>query len=228
MKTLFLDSGQGVLPFIKEILRQEKKSDFLFYLDEIHFPYGNKNKDEVKKILDDLLNYFSLEFKIDKVFIACNTLSSLLDKNKKYPFLIDNILDFNLKNMDEDTYYLGTKITSEILKLKNIKSFAAPKLAFLIENIKINELIKYLKETHFPKKIVLGCTHYPLIKFLFTRYTNCQIFSYEDKYINQYINEEKLSLTMYTNKKEIYQKIINFQDINFIAPTYISCRREIR
>ncbi len=220
MKTLFLDSGQGVLPFIFEILKQKKKNDYIFYLDEVNFPYGNKNKEEVKLILKNHLQSFQKIQDLDKVFIACNTLSTLLDKNERYPFLIDNILDVNLSLMDHDAYYLGTKITANFLKNKGIKTLAMPALASYIEKKDIKNIIKIVKNEHLPKKIVLGCTHYPLIKFLFLKYSKSEVFSYEKEYISSINDDDKdLHLTLYTNKKELYKKILLIKDINFLPLT---------
>lgn len=47
MKIVFIDSGMGVLPFIKEILIQKKYNHYIFYLDEENFPYGNKNHEDI-------------------------------------------------------------------------------------------------------------------------------------------------------------------------------------
>lgn len=228
MKTLFLDSGQGVLPFINEILKQNKKGEFIFFLDEEYFPYGNRSKEEVATILDNRLTNFSSIKDLKKVFIACNTLSTVCKKENSYPFEIDNILDFNLKHMDKDAYYLGTKVTSKYLKTKNVNVLALPLLAKYIENKEIKKIICLLKKTKMPKKIVLGCTHYPLIKFMFQRYSKAEVLSYEKEYIETLNDEDKLSITMITSKKDIYQKIINYKDIIFYPFEYISCRGDIR
>lgn len=207
MKILFLDSGQGVLPFIKEILIQKKKGDFIFYLDEIHFPYGNKTAFETRNILSELLVKFD-KMHINKLFIACNTLSSLLDENDTFSYKIDNILTFNLNHMDKDAYYLCTKLTSIYLKKIGIKTYYLSELAALIEENNIKKLVLYLKNHQLPNKIILGCTHYPLIKFLFNRYSKSKIYSYEDKYIASLEDEGELKITIYTNKKEVFKKIL--------------------
>lgn len=219
MKTLFLDSGQGVLPFLFEILKQKKNNDYIFYLDEVNFPYGNKDKEEVKAILNEHLNQFQKIQNLDRVFIACNTLSTLLDKKSSYPFSVDNILDFNLKLMDKDAYYLGTKITFNYLKKQGINTIAMPNLASYIENKDIKNIIKTIKDKHLPHKIVLGCTHYPLIKFLFLKYAKCKVFSYEKEYISSLEVDNDLKITIYTNKKEIYEKIILIKDIIYLPLT---------
>ncbi len=220
MKTLFLDSGQGLLPFIFAILKHNIKNDFIFYFDEINFPYGNKNILEVKKILFTHLNNFKKIKDLETVVIGCNTLSTLIDNNKKYPFKIITILEFNLKRMHKDDIYLGTDITTTYLNKHNIKAYSCKNLATLIEERRIREIICFLKNIDLKGNLLLGCTHYPLIKNLFKKYTNNKIVSFEDDFVKLFDRNEKLHLTFVTTKKSFYQKIFPTLSINYLSPTY--------
>lgn len=228
MGTLFLDSGQGVLPFIKEILKQNVKQRFVFYLDEINFPYGNKSYKEVKGILRDNFSLFANIKDIDTVFLACNTLSSVYDNSFITDFNVEDILHFNLSHMEKDCYYLGTRLTAEYMKKNGIKTIFEPYLAEYIENGDIKNIIKTIKNKSLPHKILLGCTHYPLIKSLFMRYSKAKIYSYEDKYIATLKSKDELTIDLYTNKIAFYKKILKHECIKFYPLTYISYRGDIR
>ena len=216
MSIVLIDSGMGVLPFIKEILIQNKKNHYIIYLDETNFPYGNKSIREVFLCYKNIVEKAKM-FSPSKIFIACNTLSTFIDKKDDK---IDDILSLNLSLKPKEAYLISTYRTYSYLKSKNInKVIYLKELASLIEKNNIKEIISLIKNTRFPSQIVLSCTHYPLIKNLFIRYGKCKVYSYEDKAVSLFNESNEMKIEIYTNKKEIYKKYFIDIDIKYISLT---------
>lgn len=175
------DSGIGGVTVLKEILKLLPNYQYIYYSDSINNPYGDKSSQELETITKDIV-----KFLIDKgckiIVIACNTASAIckdfLRKEFNIPIIaIEPALKQVINNSPKgNTLVMATKGTIESEKFlelyhkydnKNmiIKSF--PGLADLIEKDKKDDIKLYLKDNLQYKNIdnvVLGCTHYPLIK----------------------------------------------------------------
>ena len=79
MKICLYDSGLGVLPFIKLILRNNLANDYYIFLDQDNFPYGEKSEEELEDVLIKNLNEINKN-KYDLIFILCNTMSFIYKK----------------------------------------------------------------------------------------------------------------------------------------------------
>jgi glutamate racemase len=184
------DSGIGGLTVahaIKEVLPHES---LIYFGDTAHLPYGDKSEAAIQaysvKIADVLLQY-----NCKVIVIACNSASSasyeLLKEYVKRDVQVINVIDpmVNLvaqKFKNQRVGLIGTKrtVSSDIYAKKLIEinsgvqlvSMATPLLVPMIEegffNNKISHDIidQYLSDDSFNgiKSLVLGCTHYPLIK----------------------------------------------------------------
>ena len=180
------DSGIGGTTTLKEIMKLLPKEDYLYYADSKNNPYGNKSDKELFQITSDIVDYLiSNDVKI--IVIACNTATTkcIKELRKKYPKMLfvgtvpaikvacDNNYNNTLVLATPGT--ISSDLTKELVeqnKKENENIFLLPcdGLANAIEkkNDKlIDDLLnKYL--TPYKNKnidaIVLGCTHYPLIK----------------------------------------------------------------
>lgn len=174
------DSGIGGVTVLKEILKLLPNFNYIYYSDSINNPYGDKSKDELCLITKNIVQLL-----IDKgckiIVIACNTASAIckdyLRENYDIPIIaIEPALKQVKDNTVGKTLVMATKGTIVSVKfLELYKRFdnnemiieAFPGLADLIEQDKIMEIKNYLKE-HLNydniSNVVLGCTHYPLIK----------------------------------------------------------------
>lgn len=184
------DSGIGGLTVahaIKDLLPNES---LVYFGDTAHLPYGDKSEAAIQaysvKIADVLLQ---LECKV--IVIACNSASSasydLLKEYVKKSVGVINVIDPMVKLVAASYHgqrvgLIGTKrtITSDIYarKLKEansaveLVSMATPLLVPMIEEGFFNNRIshdiidQYLADPVFNEiqALVLGCTHYPLIK----------------------------------------------------------------
>lgn len=177
-----LDSGIGGVTVLKEILKLLPNENYIYYSDSFNNPYGEKTKEEVINCVDKIMNMF-IKNNCKAVVFACNTATALaIDMiRKKYPELIIIGIEPAYKMvhdnaMDKKTLVMATPATIEserFLKLyhnyDNGKTILLPcsGLANLIEIGETKQVNEYLIE-HLPKEkmevVVLGCTHYPLIK----------------------------------------------------------------
>lgn len=167
MKILVYDSGYGVVPFIEYALKNERLHDYYCYLDEEAFPLGEKDEDYLKNHLTYLLSIWEKEG-YDYIVLACNTISSMLDKidRRNYKCKILSIFEFNKSLIDSDTVFLGTKRAISGLECQTLDCSILP---VLIENESILDIINFVSRLDITnRRAVLGCTHFPLIKNIFT------------------------------------------------------------
>lgn len=179
------DSGLGGLSVLKELMKLLPNEDYFFYEDSIHNPYGIKTEEELLEITSHIVDVL-LAKGCKIIVIACNTATTCCMKNlrEKYPDIIfvgtvpaiKVAYDYESKN----TIILSTPYTSkskrvqELLhdytrKDQNIINISGENLANLIELNQKSEVMKLLHRlldsyADVADSMVLGCTHYSLIK----------------------------------------------------------------
>jgi len=207
MKIGIFDSGIGGLTVLKEMVSFHPNAHYIYYGDTKNLPYGEKSKEELTELSNNIIN-FLIKKEVDLIIIACGTISSNLynEIKDKYPVKIIDVItptiDYIKKNNLKNVGILGTYMTvrSGIFEknLANIKSIACPKFVPAIESgNKVDEAaIEYLEKLKDCENIVLGCTHYPLIKNVLKKY----------KDVN-YINMGKCAAQSIELEKETSQKI---------------------
>ena len=180
-----LDSGLGGLSILKELKKVLPNEDYLFYEDSINNPYGNKSDSELLKIVSNVVD-FLLKNECKIIVIACNTAttSCINSLREMYPNVIfvgtvpaiKVAYDNNYKNtiILSTPYTMNSKRVNELINDyhnpdQNIINISGENLANLIENEKYDEIFSLLERILSPYKdicdsIVLGCTHYPLIR----------------------------------------------------------------
>lgn len=177
----FFDSGIGGATILKEVIRLLPNEGYIYYADSINNPYGEKSKEELLSIVDNVVSKL-LEYNPKVIVCACNTATAMVlnDIRKKYPHISFVGTEPAVKVVydnyrDKKSIVLTTKGTGEserFLELfhkyetDNCKLVPAPELANLIENGKdassyLNTLLKNYVGTEI---VVLGCTHFPLVK----------------------------------------------------------------
>lgn len=184
------DSGLGGLSILKSLIKELPSEDYLFYEDSINNPYGNKSEEELLNITIKIVNYLKSEgCKI--IVIACNTattscMKKLRELYKDIIFVgtvpaIKVAYDGHYKNVINlsTPYTKNSKRVEELLtSFKNedetIYNISGENLANLIELDKKEEIRKLLDRLLSEYKdisdaLVLGCTHYSLIKDEFKR-----------------------------------------------------------
>ena len=181
------DSGIGGATVLKEILKILPHENYIYYSDSKNNPYGDKADEEIFKICDNIIKRF-IEQKCKAIVIACNTASAKAAKllREKYAQQIIIAIEPAYKMVhdfayEKTTLVMATKGTIESEKFHklyekydNHKTYllACKGLADIVEEGNEEKIEKYLKENLSEYKgkvenIVLGCTHYTLIKIQF-------------------------------------------------------------
>ncbi len=188
-----LDSGIGGTTVLKEIINLLPKEDYVYYADNKNNPYGEKTPEEIYNIVDKIVEFLIKEKNCKMVVLACNTattqcMKQLQEKYQNILFVgtvpaIKAACDNNYKNILvlATPVTITSKRTQELIrdnKKKNQQIIlkSCDGLANAIEIKDKNKIYKILrniqKELEGTKidSIVLGCTHYPLIKKEFNEF----------------------------------------------------------
>ena len=182
------DSGVGGMTVAREIMRQIPNERIVYFGDTARVPYGSKSKDTIIRYSKQIIR-FLLTQNVKAIVIACNTASAfaLEECKKEFDIPIIGVVKPGAKVASEATNngrigIIGTegtinsKIYSEFIHEINpdIEVFGKPCPLFvpLVEEGLLNDPVtdeiasRYLSE--FKDKdidtLVLGCTHYPLIR----------------------------------------------------------------
>lgn len=211
MKIGVFDSGIGGLTVLKSLI-SKYKAHYIYFGDTLNIPYGEKSKEELLMLTEKIIRFFEKE-KVDLIIVACGTVSSnIYDElskktNIKMINIVYNIIDLIKKDNPSNIAVLATKktIDSHIFKnnINNIIEISCPKIVPYIEkNIgNINDILKeylsFIKEKNI-NNIVLGCTHYPLIKKDIQEYLDYKVNFYDmGKILLKNIKESNLKIEMY-------------------------------
>ena len=183
------DSGVGGLTVahaIKQILPNES---LIYFGDTAHLPYGDKSAESIR-FYSRRITEFLLEHNSKVILIACNTASASAFDSLKKEFegktilidVIDPVVNYLSTRNFNKIGVIGTKRTissgtyEKKLKEKSpsttVISLATPLLVPMIEEGFIfddisNAIIRaYLSNESLAgiEALILGCTHYPIIK----------------------------------------------------------------
>ena len=184
---LFIDSGMGGISILRNFLSVKEKTNIIFYADTKNFPYGEKDEKTIGNILYNIYATISSNYSISMIIIACNTASvtalKFLREKVSFPVIgtVPAIKPASLQTKNNrigiiatDTTAKGKYLTDLVNKFASDKEvFIKPcqKLVTAAENVYSNSELKNVldKELSELKKmeidtLVLGCTHYSLIK----------------------------------------------------------------
>jgi len=182
------DSGVGGLTVVKEVFKKLPAYDVLYFADLARSPYGTKSKAAIENFSKEIT-----EFLIRKgakiIIVACNTASAqaLELLKRKFNVPIFNVIEpaveeaFNVTK-NRKIGVIGTRGTIQSRAYEKrfersavdfqVFTKACPLFVPLAEEGFINrpetkKIVRYYLRDFKDKKIdtlVLGCTHYPLLK----------------------------------------------------------------
>ena len=195
MNVMIYDTGIGLIPFLQKAIQKKKYNNYYLYMDEDVFPLGNKPKEFIIEHLKYVLNFANQKY--DILVLACNSLSSFLDyiDLSKYKIKIYSIFEENIKLLNKDVTFIGTSAsTSNVI---NYPKIALDDLPFLIESNCVKEIIELINSIDInTNTAILGCTHFPLIKFIFEDlFPHITFISNEDAIVNKLPNSHILKVT---------------------------------
>jgi len=201
MKIGVIDSGIGGLSVLSSLIKNCPNHEYIYFGDTIHLPYGEKTKEQIIEYTNNVIKFLESE-KVDIIVIACGTISSHIESINSNVPLIDIISP--LKNKLDNYKKISIMATPLSIKTNAFKKYIntelnlipCQKLVPMIENNNYKELDKvlkkYLESTCDSDALILGCTHYPLIKNEISKYYNGDIICL-DKYIVDIIKNKKES-----------------------------------
>jgi glutamate racemase len=184
------DSGIGGLTLAAEIKKVLPEHSIIYFGDTAHFPYGEKSTTSIQVYAIKICNLL-LEQGCEIILIACNSASAssyelvkeYVGKRAKVFNVIDSVVDYVCASYSgHEVGLIGTKRTVDSCIYEQriqkgnssitLHSLATPLLAPMIEegffkkSISKGIISEYLSVVEFENisAIILGCTHYPLIK----------------------------------------------------------------
>ncbi|MCP4913391.1 MAG: glutamate racemase [Oligoflexia bacterium] len=191
IKIGLFDSGIGGFSILKELMNSNLDADYFYFADRENAPYGDKTGLFIQQRSLEIAKEL-LKKDIDLLVVACNSATThsvvYLREHLQIPVVgVEPYINYLNKFPEEKGTFglITTKATAQADKFIQLKDKLDPQgrvkhivtegLASLIEKRfsqeidhheflgKLEELLESLKENQF-NYLILGCTHYPLIK----------------------------------------------------------------
>lgn len=197
MRIGVIDSGIGGLSVLKALINKYPKNEYIYLGDTLNMPYGEKTKEEIIALGNSLIKFLE-SLKVDIIVLACGTLSSQKEYLTSNVSLVDVLSPLN----DKLNNYKNVAIMATPLSVKtnafakyiktNLNLIPCPLLAKVIEKGSVEEARKvvrnYVAKAKGSDVLVLGCTHYPIVKNLIEEYYTNRIVTL-DEYLVDFFKE---------------------------------------
>jgi glutamate racemase len=182
------DSGIGGLTVVRELLRLLPEEELVYYGDVARLPYGNKSPETVTRFSREIID-FLIGKDVKAIVVACNTASALAlpTLEGKLPLPVVGVIEAGASAAAEGTRSgkVGVIATASTVRSGayrralearrgdlEVQERACPLFVPLVEEGWIDHPVtrtvaeEYLAplEHHGLDTLILGCTHYPLLK----------------------------------------------------------------
>lgn len=180
------DSGIGGLTVVREIMRQLPNESIIYFGDTARVPYGPKSPDTVIRYSHEIVSFLRGEG-VKAIVVACNTATAhaLPALKEEHPLPIIGVIEPGAKAAVSATKagkigVIGTQGTvsshayqhaiQNLVPKTEVTEVACPLFVPLVEegwlDTEATRLIarEYLTPLKSVDTVVLGCTHYPLLK----------------------------------------------------------------
>ncbi|MCI9073228.1 MAG: glutamate racemase [Lachnospiraceae bacterium] len=182
------DSGVGGLTVAREIMRQIPNEKIIYFGDTARVPYGSKSKETVTRFSRQIVRFLST-FQVKAIVVACNTASACaldeLEQESDIPII--GVVKPGARVASEVTRNgrigvigteatIGSKIYNQYITELNrdvtIYGKACPLFVPLVEEgLWVDPVTDEIARRYLAELIdvdidtlILGCTHYPLIR----------------------------------------------------------------
>ena len=185
------DSGIGGFSILRELFKSGLDASYYYFADQAYAPYGERSDGEILERSEWIIRQL-LKEQVELVVVACNTATAAaIDQLRQlYPDLpLVGVEPYiNIKNQSDwngpdNACVITTPLTGKSSRFKSLKQrldpqeevdhYSCPNLARLVEE-KFNnptiDITSSLREELLPLMekgyhgVILGCTHYPLIR----------------------------------------------------------------
>ncbi|HEY1079192.1 MAG TPA: glutamate racemase [Bdellovibrio sp.] len=191
------DSGIGGLTVLKELALQFPQENFLYLGDTARLPYGSKSPQTIRKYSEQNILFLEKQ-NVKAIVIACNTASTQVPEHEMAGLPIYNVIEPGAQTALEASPtkrigVLGTRATinsqAYTTKIKELDTSAqvfdqaCPLFVPLAEegwdsdpvtNLIVFRYLSPLLQNHVDT-LILGCTHYPILKNSISRVTGSSI-----------------------------------------------------
>lgn len=212
-KIAFFDSGVGGLTVLEKLKKILPNEDYLYFGDLKNIPYGDKNKDELIKIADGIFRFLETQ-NVKAVVMACNTTSANTYEELKnnynfkiYPIIQSSakvIAQLNIKKIGvfATAATINSGVYARELKKYNpnleVFEMSCPPWVKIVEEnlqdtLESTEIIKSYLDTmleNSPDKIILGCTHYPYLLDVLSKFAPREMFIDPALYFAEFIKSD--------------------------------------
>lgn len=188
-RILFFDSGVGGLSVYQEVQKQLPDCHYLYCFDNAFFPYSEKSEALIIERVNKICTHLDRLYALDLIVIACNTASTIVLPSLRQHFsipIVGTVPAIKPAAEYSSTKHIGLLATKGTVKREyidhlikkyaqscRVEKIGSTKLVELAERklrgypVDLNEIRTELSEwIRMPDldAIVLGCTHFPLIK----------------------------------------------------------------
>ena len=192
------DSGVGGLTVANAVRQILPKENIIYYGDTSHLPYGDKSPDTIRYYSKGITE-FLLKSNCKVIVIACNSASANAFETvgqiagEKIPVLnvIDPVVDFvtqlndykqigvigTKSTINSDTYAKKIKVAKHGVIVSSMPTpLFVPMIeeGFIFDDISNAIIRNYLSRNEIDgvESLILGCTHYPIIKNQISKFYN--------------------------------------------------------
>ncbi|GGJ84329.1 glutamate racemase [Lentibacillus kapialis] len=195
-----IDSGVGGLTVVHELMRQLPKESLIYLGDTLRCPYGPRSEEEIKKFTWEMAD-FLLQKNIKLLVVACNTATAftLEELQQQLSIPVIGVIKPGARAAVKFTTnsHIGvigtegtirsnayTKALKSIDTGIHVNPLACPLFVPMVEQGMLSgaEAEEMVEETLSPMKeqshidtLILGCTHYPLIKDTIQKVISSQV-----------------------------------------------------
>lgn len=193
------DSGIGGLTVVREMMRQMPDERIVYFGDTARVPYGNKSKSTVIRYSRQIVKFLKKQ-RVKAIVVACNTASALalpeVTMSTDVPVLgviepavrmaVDSTKNGRI-GVIATTGTIESGIYEDYLQRVNpryqVYGKACPLFVPLVEEGLTHDSIteemagRYLKDLQYKDidTLILGCTHYPLLRTLLRKVVGPQV-----------------------------------------------------
>ena len=182
------DSGVGGLTVAREIMRQMPQERIVYFGDTARVPYGSKSRETILRYSRQIIR-FLMTRQVKAIVIACNTASAYaLDTvEQEFDLPVIGVINAGARTAVRATRNgrigvigtegtIGSGIYTEVMQRMRpdiqVIGKSCPLFVPLVEEGLLHDSVtdeiasRYLAELkrHFIDTLVLGCTHYPLLR----------------------------------------------------------------